>query len=538
MPTAMTDLYPRQVKTFGLVLFFLSAALYGFITYGGVRSSDSEVVFRVAESLAQKGEFTVERELEEWKAFGVAYGRGGKLYSIFGPLESILLAPIVKVADLINETGWYAKYTPLLPLSQFTEGGFYDLLQRHVTKSPRPHALRMLSSIYNVIISALSVFVFWLILLRLTRSLPTSFLVSLIYAFGTLAWPYAGTFFSEPLATLLVLVSFYYVLKSENEAPDAKDLRSYKTILLSGIWLGLAITAHITAALFAPFFVIYFLWRPSAEQANVWKRLEQASVFSFGVFVLLFLLGWYNYARFGNFFETGRTVSPTSAMLFGYGTFISPFRGLFGLFFGAGKGLVFFTPIAVVGAILWRNFHDEHRKLFWIVVAAVAFRFLFVASRSDWHAGFCIGPRFLLMVIPFFLIPLALWLKRQEETRFTRSFGIVTVGALLCSIEQLYFGLGELFSHLQILKFAERWKGIDVFEGDLLYLNWSYSPVLILKNARVSPFLLRWTGLSVIELLAVGSIILLVMFFLLFLLIRGMPRGRISGGVTQQVVLN
>ena len=235
--------------------------------------------------------------------------------------------------------------------------------------------------------------------------------------------------------------------------------------------------------------------------------------------------------RFGSFFETGRTVTSTSAMMFGYGTFVSPFRGLFGLLFGAGKGLVFFVPIAVVGGLLWKTFYDEHRKLFWIVAAAVAFRMLFIASRSDWHAGICIGPRFLLLVIPFFLIPMALWLKNQEALRFTRSFGVVTAGALLCSIEQLYFCLGELFTHLQLLKFAERWKGIDVFEDDLLYLNWDYSPIITLKDALVSPFLLRFSGLTVSELLLVGSIILLLIFAVLFVMIRKMPRGVISGPI-------
>jgi hypothetical protein len=524
MRITMTDLPPKRVRTYGLVLFLLSAAIYGFTTYGGVRSSDSEVVYRVAESLALKGDFSVERELEGWKAFGVAYGRGGKLYSIFGPLESILLAPIVKSADLVNETGWYKRYAPLLPLSQFTERGFFDLLQDTTTKNPRPHALRMLSSIFNVIVTALSVFIFWLILLRLTRSIPASFLVSILYAFGTLAWPYSGTFFSEPLATLLVLVSFYYLVRSEDEPTVIQGLRSYKTVFLSGIWLGLAMTAHITAALFAPFFAAFFFWQQEAGGANIWQRLERASVFSFAIFILLFLLGVYNYARFWSFFETGRTVSASSAIIFGYGTFISPLRGLFGLFFGAGKGLVFFSPAIILGLLAWRGFRLEHRKVFWVVLAAVAFRVLFIASRSDWHGGFCIGPRYLLMVTPFFLIPLAFWLRRQEQVRSLKSFGLVTFGAFVCSLEQFYFCLGELFSHLQILKFTERVRGIDVFEGDLLYLDWHYSPIINLRGARIAPFLLRHAGLSMDNLLAVGAVLLAVLFVVCFLLIRGMTR--------------
>jgi hypothetical protein len=524
MRIVIPGLSSRQIRTYGLVLFLCSAAMYGFTTYGGVRSSDSEVVYRVAESLARRGNFSVQSELEEWKAFGVAYGSGGKLYAIFGPLESILLAPLVKAADLVNETGWYERVVPLLPLSQFTEKGFYDLLRNRTTTKPRPHALRLLTSIFNVIVTALGVFVFWLILLRLTRSAPASFLVSLLYGLGTMAWPYSGTYFSEPLATLLSLVSFYYLVRSQDEPLVVEGLKSYRTVFLSGIWLGLAITAHITASLFAPFFALFFFWQAERGESNFWRRLERASVFSLGVFIFLFLLGIYNYARFYSFFETGRTVSATSAELFGYGSFISPLRGLFGLFFGAGKGLIFYSPAIILGALAWRGFRGEHRKVFWIVLAAVAFRILFIASRSDWHGGFCIGPRYMLMVIPFFLIPLALWLRNHEHGRFLRSFGLVAFAAFICSVEQLYFCLGELFSYLQVLKTVERARGIEVFEGDLLYLDWSYSPIINLKAARIAPFLFRHIGLTIEELLFRGALVLLVFFFVSFLVTLKMSR--------------
>ena len=39
--------------------------------------------------------------------------------------------------------------------------------------------------------------------------------------------------------------------------------------------------------------------------------------------------------------------------------------------------------------------------------AAAIFRYAFIAARSDWHGGFSVGPRYLMMVIPFLLLPLA-----------------------------------------------------------------------------------------------------------------------------------
>jgi hypothetical protein len=514
----------KQARRYGTLLFCVCLFFFGLIPYGGVRSSDSEVVFRVAESLANRGVFYLQHDLEDWHAFGVATGKGDRLYAIFGPLESVLLAPVVKAAELVNETGWYKPLIPMLPLSHFSERGFFDYLEGKTTSDPKPHALRMLASFFNVLMTAFGVFVFWRILLLLTQSIPASFLVSIIYGIGTHAWAYAGTFFSEPLATLLVLLSFLYLLKADELGRMGEGNRANRPVFLSGIWMGLAITAHITAALYAPFFALYILWKDYESHPTFLRRLERGAVFVVGVFIFLFLLGWYNYFRFGSFFETGRTVSANSGEIFGYGTFVFPLRGLYGLIFGAGKGVLFFMPVLVLGVFLSKSFLHENRKLFWIVASAVAFRVLFIAARSDWHAGFCTGPRYLVMAIPFFLIPLAFWLKQQEASRFTRAFGLMSFAGLLFSIEQFYFCLAEIFSFLQVWKFSEMLAGFSVFENDVLYLDWKYSPLLSPSSMRIAPFLLHWTKLPMGDLMALGSVVLLIFFGAFYLLLLKMPR--------------
>ena len=524
MDTTATGAAQKELRLYGITLFIVCVALFSLMSYGGIRSSDSEVVFRAGESIAMRGSMALERDLEEWHAFGVAYGKDHALYAIFGPLESIVIAPIIKIADWINDTGWYIPVTPMLTLSHFTEGGFYNYVQGVSTKVPRPHALRMLCSIYNILVSAFGVFVFWKILLLMTRSVPASFLVSVIYAFGTHVWAYSGTFFSEPLATLTVLVSFLYLLKAGEISVEKEGLKGYRPVFWSGVWMGLAITAHITAVLYVPFFAFYFFWKVDLSRSQFWQRVERAAVYSFGVFILVLLLGLYNYLRFGSFFETGRTISAISGEIFGYGVTVFPLQGLFGLLFGAGKGIVFFMPILVVSSLLWRSFYNEDHKLFWVVFAAVAFRVLFIASRSDWHAGFCIGARYLVMAIPFFLIPLAYWLKNQESSRFSRAFALISAAGALFAVEQFYFCLGEVFTFLQILKFRERYFGIDVFSNDLLYLNWKYSPLTNYDNMKIAPFFLRYSGLSFGKLMLFGTILLILLFSIVFLLVRQMPK--------------
>jgi hypothetical protein len=524
MTINQSNSYRKQTRRFGTVLFCLCLFFFGLIPYGGIRSSDSEIVFRVAESLANRGVFYVEHDLENWHSFGVASGKSQRLYSIFGPLESVLLAPIVKAGELVNETGWYKSIVPMLPLSHFTEGGFFDYVADKTTSKPEPHALRMFCSFFNVLVTSFGVFVFWRILLLLTKSIPASFLVSIIYGVGTHAWAYAGTFFSEPLATLLVLLSFYYLVSADQAESTEGGERVLRPVALSGIWMGLAITAHITAALYTPFFAFYVFWRDFKYRPAIYARLERVVVFSFSVFFFLFLLGLYNYFRFGSFFETGRTVSEMSGNTFGYGAFVSPFRGLYGLIFGAGKGVLFFMPVLVLSSLLSKSFLRENRMLFWMVASAVIFRVLFIAARSDWHGGFCLGPRYLVMAIPFFLIPLAFWLKTHEQTGFARAFGAISLVGFVASVEQLYFCLAEVITFLHVWKFREMDSGFSPFENDILYLDWKYSPLFSPSSMKIAPFLLRWTHLPLSELMTFGAILLLIFFAIVYLLILKMPR--------------
>ena len=50
-------------RTAVIALFLASLLLNLLVDYGGVRSPDSEIVMRTAESLARRGDFAVEREL-------------------------------------------------------------------------------------------------------------------------------------------------------------------------------------------------------------------------------------------------------------------------------------------------------------------------------------------------------------------------------------------------------------------------------------------------------------------------------------------
>ena len=475
-----------RLRLYCIIIFFgFSFIVYGLLTYGGVRAPDSEIVFRTAESLASRSSFAVSDELAVWRRFGLTKGKGGGLYSVFGPGQAVVCAPFIKVAKVINKTGWYQGKK--VPLSHYVGNDYLDYFNNNVyPQNIEPHALRFIISFFNALVTSISVVLFFLLMERLTQSVASAAWVAVFFAFGTLMFPYSGTFLSEPLATLLLIGSFLNMLYGEYHDSCGK-IRFVTAFFLSGLLLGLATAVHITAILFVPFFFIYVVYS-SFKRFDIFSdRMFLSFAWAAGLMVPLIFLGYHNYARFGNIFETGRTANPNAI----YSTFVAPWRGLAGLLWSGGKGIIWYNPAAIVGLLLWGYFYRYKRFLSIILLCSVLFRFLFIASRSDWHGGFCIGPRYMLMLTPFLLIPFGFYMKEVFIGNQRRKLFVMTLLLFLCISEQIIFCLGEVFSFFHMARDLGAAKGFNVFHNDFIYFDWNFSPFLHILHGKRGPWILQ-----------------------------------------------
>ena len=502
-----------------IFLFLLTLALYALMNYGGIRSPDSDVVFRVAESLSARGSFDVPEHLEGYRGFGVALGIDGRNYALFGPAQSVLSVPLVKLAGIMNRVRWFNSIT--LPLNHYVDEGLMYPMPKRGPAHPELHGSRFIVSFFNMIITALGVLVFWLIVKMLASSFAAANLLAVLFAFGSLAWPYSGTYFSEPLTTLFTLGSLYFLVRIDFQLTKGNGNASPMLLLIAGLCLGFAISAHITAVLFLPFFVAYCGWlhhqnprgkqKPIAKQKKNSKPIPNAEVgktdwpvmaiksiaiYLTGILIILVFLLYYNYARFGEIFETGRTVGESSYWASSYSHFVLPWQGLRGLLIGQGKGLLLFSPSIVVGLFGWRKFHRVWPKLSTVLILAAIFRFVFISTRSDWHGGFSLGPRFLVVLIPFLIMPASIWIDeliRKRKTSVTAGLGTVL---FLCISQQIYFCLGDVFLYLHYLKWDFYSRGVDLFKDNWIYLNWDTTPLFGLLSGPRGPFLLQGVGVN------------------------------------------
>jgi hypothetical protein len=483
----------RAVASCGL--FMACVVLFGAMSYGGIRSPDSEIVFRVALAVAERGEFDVEEPLIRMGEFGLSRGVDGRLYTFYGPAQAVACVPLVWLGRALDRTGWYASEDRALAPSFYVGEGLASFGAGSRPDAPAEHGLRMVVCSFNVFVSSLGVVLMWAIARRFGCSSAASLVGASLYAFGSLTWAYSGTFFKEPLC--IVFASAAFLLLCGQDERVRTRTKSVAVFALAGLSLGLAMASHITAAQLFPFLLAYCIVASMTGRRFSGRAAVGVTAFVLGFGAVLALLGWFNVARFGDLFETGRRAGqglPDEALYMPWSR--AYWRVISGLLVGSGKGLLLYCPVVILGVVHWRVLHRRHRLLSWILIALIVSRILGLGVSSGWHGGFCLGPRYLLPLLPFLFLPICMAIDSMVRRGRRRALGwLFVIGALLVC-HQLYLNTGEIFSYSHIIKWHHERAGIDVFVGDRLFLDWKVSPLLYLLKYQRGPYLLQGVGVS------------------------------------------
>jgi len=360
---------------YALAAFLLAAAVYTITFSGHLSSPDSEVVLRTAVSLATEGSLAIE-PIQSFSEFGYGKAEDGTLYSVFGPAVSVLMVPAILLSDAT------------LPL---TEPLFKPLINRvrflvYYPSSYPEHMRRLFALFVNMLIMAAAVGVLCAILLRITTP-ANALMLSCMFAFGTFAWAYSRTLFSEPLAIFTALLSLLMLMRN-----------TPKSLAAAGLALGISCTSHITSVLFIPFYIVFALWPNTLSETPADSEiplLRRAITFIAPLAMMLILLGVYNYIRFDNPFETGRQGN--------YGEFFLNPTPWWALLVSGNKGLLWYAP-ALLALPLFFTRALRRPTTVVLLLGIVLLRYVFICVRNDWSGGFCVGPRFLLPVLPFIFI--------------------------------------------------------------------------------------------------------------------------------------
>ena len=234
----------------------------------------------------------------------------------------------------------------------------------------------------------------------------------------TMVLPFSTLYFSHVLAALLGFAAFAVLWRERDRAAGG----SLPLVALGGLLAGLAFASEYPLALGGAVLGLYALGRRGT-------RVRRGAVYAAGAVVGALPLFAYNLWAFGSATHLSYAGAVKEQGVTGHDVLGSNESGFFGvgvpsprvaleLLFSS-KGLFTLAPVLVMGVVgavlMWRR----GRRAEAATIGGVAFVYL-VYNSGYWlpFGGGTPGPRFLMPLIPFLALPLALAYKRFPVTTF------------------------------------------------------------------------------------------------------------------------
>ncbi len=359
-------------------LFLLFALTYCFFYHAGQDNENARLA--QARVIAEYGALNIDRYINSADVIKFE----GATYPNKAPGISLLAAPLWKVIHPFSQSLFSSPETA-----------------EHITC----HCITLcLAGFPTALIGALLL----LFIRARTENEPLALLLSLSYALGSIAFPFATLLFSHQLAACMLFAAFYLLSK---ETPS---------MLPAGILLGYSITTEYPAALaVAPLF-LYGLGQATPSKAK-------------GVFLLGILLGItplfaYQTLAFGDPFfipysaytQEGERF-PSHALGL-WGVSLPQPKVLYNILFSFRRGLFIVNPwlicsifAALAALYVLKKKGGAHKRELSIAVTISLLFTLFNAGFGDsivyWGGGASVGPRHILPMLPFttMLIGLLPW---------------------------------------------------------------------------------------------------------------------------------
>jgi hypothetical protein len=196
-------------------------------------------------------------------------------------------------------------------------------------------------------------------------------------------------------------------------------------MFLAGLAAGFLCIIKPTFLILLPLFALYRYWGNLED-----RKLTAISALLFlAAFTAIFSVQiWYNSYRF------------SSVSTFGYtkASFSSPFyNGLWGLLLSPGKSFFVYSPVVVLFFFSIKRFLLDHKKEGLLFISIIILMIGVYCRWNVWSGDLCWGPRFLLVLIPFFMIPTAYIFEELLLKRGRIKLAIVSIlvlGSILIQV--------------------------------------------------------------------------------------------------------
>lgn len=378
-----------------VIIFLFFFSVYAFTMSGVILYGDEVEKYRVAQSIVDRREFSFRPT-----AHRNEIGADGRTYSIYELGQTVFQVPLYAVARIIHT---------FFPQPDVNQIGF------------------LIVGFLNPLLTALTCVLFFKTSQALSYSFRVALSLTLIFGLATIMWPYSRSYTREPLLTFLLLASFYATWR-------LGQTKRWKWVLLTGVAVGyLTFTKLIqgTATIVFWFYILFILYHEHRQRQTDIRKLVFASIlFLSPIVILLIVQGIYALSRFGTFYSGigGTKYNPIDWILFLLPQ-SAPNIAIVELLISPAKSVFLYSLPALLFPLLWFKFFEQKRDAALVMLTLVLVAFVTAISRPDWDGGTWWGPRYLVQITPFLILPLGVVETLQARARRISAM-LLALGAL------------------------------------------------------------------------------------------------------------
>ncbi len=423
----------RGPRAEGTWIFLFLSCVYLVTSGGHMYTGDGIEMYRTAESLVLRGDLAVTPGVDG-RIWGYP-GRGGRRYSPYALGLSLVEAPFVAAGHAVASA---------LPLSDRARMG---LVQAAVVSA-------------NAFVTAVTGALLFSVATALGYRRRAAAATALLYGLGTMAWVYSKHDFAEPLAALCLLGAVHFLVRAGEEGrPGA--------LALAGAFNGYGFFTKYPMVIYTPILLIWLYTSARRPRRRLpWLFSRFAWFLAPG---LLFGLAnlYVNHSRFGAWLQTG--YANQGEIFAGWSSLPA---GLFGLLLSPGKGLLWFSPLLLAVPFAWREFHFRHPRMSLLSAALAGATILMFAPLWWWHGDWAWGPRYVVVVLPYLILPLAEWF--EDPLRLSaRVAGRLRLRHALAALLLAALAVNALGLSVNFVYYLQALRGLERVHDD-----WNFIPGL------------------------------------------------------------
>jgi hypothetical protein len=399
----------RPLALAGLLAFLY---LYPFPYFEEMRSANELPRIYLTSAMVDEGRFAIDTGVRAHGTTVDVSPSGGHFYSNKAPGSSMLAVPVYVLLKAVT-------------------GGEPSLAHK-------TWAFRIATGVLPTLLFLL---LLWRFLVRFTGDGGGRPAALAGYAAGSMAMIYSVLFVSHQLSAVCIASAW---MLSVWVVEDGRDVR---LLAAAGFLAGAAPLVDYQAAFAGVPLAAYLIWKLGGSAP---RRLGALALVTISSLPPIALLLFYHWRAFGHPLRTGYAASETFAHFHQRG-FLGMDRLRWEAFIGStvapDNGLLFLCPmllLALPGFVLLARRRDPWTLAITASVAVIYL--LFISSLSFWRGGWQVGPRYITVMLPFVLVPVAVTLAAADratgwrgELAWAGAVALVAASILVYSLSAAVF---------------------------------------------------------------------------------------------------